>query len=67
MAELLSVRATIAKIMERYSLTPVMKEIGRSRLLLDKRAASVVEAKAVAASFAALHRIPRGEVEVLYR
>jgi hypothetical protein len=67
MAEVLAVRATITKIFEGYSLTLVVKESGRSRLLLDKRAASVVEAEAVAASFTALHRIPRHKVEVLYR
>jgi hypothetical protein len=67
MAELLAVRATITKIFEGYSLTLVMKESGRSRLLLDKRAASVFEAEAVAASFTALHRIPQHVVEVLYR
>ena len=67
MAELLAVRATITKIFEGYSLTLVMKESGSSRLLLDNRAASVFEAEAVAASFTALHRIPRHKVEVLYR
>jgi len=67
MAELPAVRATITKIFEGYSLTLVMKESGRSRLLLDKRAASVFEAEAVAASFTALHRIPQHVVEVLYR
>ena len=67
MAELLAVRATITKIFEGYSLTLVMKEGGCSRLLLDNRAASVFEAEAVAASFTALHRIPRHKVEVLYR
>ena len=67
MAEVLAVRATITKIFEGYSLTLVMKESGRSRLLLDKRAASVFEAEAVAASFTSLHRIPRRAVEVLCR
>ena len=67
MAELLAVRATITKIFEGYSLTLVMKKNGRSRLLLDERAASVFEAEAVAASFTSLHRIPRHTVEVLYR
>ena len=67
MAEVLAVRATITKIFEGYSLTLVMKESGRSRLLIDKRAASVFEAEAVAESFTALHRIPWHTVEVLYR
>ena len=67
MAELLAIRATITKIFEGYSLTLVRKESGRSRLLLDERAASVFEAEAVAASFTSLHRIPRHAVEVLYR
>ena len=67
MAEVLAVRATITKIFEGYSLTLVMRESGSSRLLLDKRAASVFEAETVAASFTALHRIPRHKVEVLYR
>jgi hypothetical protein len=67
MAEVLAVRATITKIFEGYTLTLVVKESGRSRLLLDKRAATVVEAEAVAASFTSLHRIPRHAVEVLYR
>jgi hypothetical protein len=62
MADVIAVRATIG-----YSLTLVVKERGRSRLLLDNRAASVFEAEAVAASFTALHRIPRHAVEVLYR
>jgi hypothetical protein len=67
MADVIAVRATITKIFEGYSLTLVVKERGRSRLLLDNRAASVFEAEAVAASFTALHRIPRHAVEVLYR
>ena len=67
MAEVLAVRATITKIFEGYSLTLVVKESGRSRLLVDKRAASVFEAEAVAESFTALHRIPWHTVEVLYR
>jgi len=67
MAEVLTVRATITKIFEGYSLTLVMKESGSSRLLLDKRAASVFEAEAVAESFTTLQRIPRHAVEVLYR
>ena len=67
MAEVLAVRATITKIFEGYSLTLVMKESGRSRLLIDKRAASVFEAEAVAESFTTLHRIPWRTVEVLYR
>jgi hypothetical protein len=67
MAELHAVRATITKIFEGYSLTLVMKESGRSRLLIDKRAASVTEAEAAAESFTALHRIPWHTVEVLYR
>ena len=67
MAEVLAVRATITKIFEGYSLTLVMKKDGRSRLLLDERAASVFEAEAVAASFTSLHRIPRHAVELLYR
>jgi hypothetical protein len=45
----------------------VVKESGRSRVLIDKRAASVFEAEAVAESFTALHRIPWCTVEVLYR
>jgi hypothetical protein len=67
MADVIAVRATITKIFEGYSLTLVMNESGRSRLLLDERAASVFEAEAVAASFTSLHRIPRHAVEVLYR
>jgi hypothetical protein len=67
MAEVLAVRATITKIFEGYSLTLVVKESGRSRLLIDKRAASVFEAEAAAESFTALHRIPWHTVEVLYR
>jgi len=67
MAEVLAVRATITKSFEGYSLTLIMKESGRLRLLLDKRTASVFEAEAVAASFTALHGIPRHAVEVLYR
>ena len=41
MAEVLAVRATITKIFEGYSLTLVVRETARSRLLIDKRAASV--------------------------
>jgi hypothetical protein len=67
MAEVLAVRATITKIFEGYSLTLVVKESGRSRLLIDKRAASALEAEAAAESFTALHRIPWHTVEVLYR
>jgi hypothetical protein len=67
MADVIAVRATITKIFEGYSLTLAMKESGRSRLLLDKRAASVVEAEAMAASFTALHRTPPHKVKVLYR
>jgi hypothetical protein len=67
MAEVLAVRATITKIFEGYSLTLVVKESGRSRVLIDKRAASVFEAEAAAESFTALHRIPWRTVEVLYR
>jgi hypothetical protein len=65
MVDVLAVRATITKIFEGYSL--IVKESGRSRLLIDKRAASVFEAEAAAESFTALHRIPWHTVEVLYR
>ena len=67
MAEVIAVRATITKIVAGYSVGMVIWERGRSRLLIDKTAASVSEAEAAAESFTAQHRIPWHTVEVLYR
>ena len=57
----------LRRFVEGYSVTVVIRESGRSRLLIDKTAASVFEAEAVAKAFTAQHRIPWHTVEVLYR
>jgi hypothetical protein len=67
MVDVVSVRATITKVVEGYSVRVVIWESGRSRLLVGKTAAGLSEAEAVAESFAAQYRIPWHTVEVLYR
>jgi len=67
MANVNAVRATITKIFEGYSLTVVIRESGRSRLLIDKKTASMPEAEAAAEGFTAQRQIPWHTVEVLYR
>ena len=67
MADMTAVRATLTKIPDGYSVTVLIREIGRSRLLIDKTVASVFEAEAAAEAFTAQHQIPWHTVEVLYR
>ena len=67
MASVTTVRATITKTDQGYSVRVVIWESGRSRLLVDKPVVSVFEAEAAAQSFTAQHRIPWHPVEVLYR
>jgi hypothetical protein len=63
MAEMTAVRATITKIPDGYSVTVLIRENGRSRLLIDK----TVGAEAAAEAFTAQHQIPWHTVEVIYR
>jgi hypothetical protein len=63
----ITVRATITKIADGYSVTVVIRESGRSRLLIDKTAASVFEAEAAAEAFTAQYGVPWHTVEVFYR
>ena len=67
MAEVISVRATITKIVAGYSVGMVIWAHGRSRHLVGKTAVSLSEAEAVAEAFAVQNRIPWHAVEVLYR
>jgi hypothetical protein len=67
MADVITVRATITKIVEGYSVRVVIWESGRSRLLVGKTVASLSEAETVAETFAVQNRIPWHTVEVLYR
>jgi hypothetical protein len=67
MGDVTAVRATITKLPDGYSVTVVIRESGRSRLLIDRTAASVFEAEAAAEAFAAQQQIPWHTVEVLYR
>jgi hypothetical protein len=53
MGDVTAVRATITKIPEGYSVTVLIRESGRSRVLVGKTAASLFEAEAVTESFAA--------------
>jgi hypothetical protein len=62
------VRATITKATDGwFTLTMSIRENGRSRVLIEKPAASVVDAERAAEEFAARHGAPWHEVEVLYR
>jgi hypothetical protein len=61
-------RATIAKARDGwYALTVSISENGRSRVLIEHRAASVVDAERAAEEFATRHGAPWHMVEVLYR
>jgi len=48
-------------------LTMSVRENGRSRVLVEKPAASVIDAERAAEEFAARHDAPWHTVEVLYR
>ena len=68
MANVNTVRATITRAMDGwYTLTVSIRENGRSRVLIEKPAASIIDAESVAEAFAARHGAPWHTVEVLYR
>jgi hypothetical protein len=68
MANANTVRATITKAMDGwFTLTVSIRENGRSRVLIEKPAASVIDAERAAEEFAARHGASWHEVEVFYR
>lgn len=68
MADVSTVRATITRATDGwYTLTVSIRESGRSRVLIEKPAASITDAESAAEAFAARHGAPWHTVEVLYR
>jgi hypothetical protein len=68
MANTGKVRATIARATDGwYMLTMSVRENGRSRVLAEKTAASIIDAERAAEECAARHDAPWHTVEVLYR
>ena len=67
MAAATSIRATITKVKDGYTVTAVFEKNGRSLTLAKRSARNLVEAEIIVRSFAVHHRVPWHTVEVLYR
>jgi len=67
MASASTVTATITKADAKYLLSVEIWETGRTRVLVNKVAQSLLEAEAAAQFFTAQHRIPWYAVKVRYR
>jgi hypothetical protein len=67
MADVTTVRATVASAESGYALAVVLEKNGQAHTLAEKTVVSRVEAETVAIEFAALHGVPWHKVEVLYR
>ena len=67
MADVTTVRATVASTNDGYAVAVVLEKNGRSHTLAEKTVDSHVEAETVAIEFAAHHGVPWHKVEVLYR
>jgi hypothetical protein len=67
MADVTTVRATVASTNDGYAVAVVLEKNGQSHTLAEKTVDSRVEAEALAIELAAHHGIPWHKVEVLYR
>jgi hypothetical protein len=67
MADVTTVRATVASTKHGYAVAVVLEKNGQSHTLAARTVDSRVEAETLAIEFAAHHGIPWHKVEVLYR
>jgi hypothetical protein len=67
MVDVVTAQATIAKVAKRYRVIVEIRKGARAYVLVNKIAASTIDAEAVAKTFTAEHGVPWHTVEVLYR
>ena len=67
MVAVITAQATIAKVVKGYRVIVEIRKGAKAYVVVNKIAASIIDAEAVAKTFTAEHGVPWHTVEVLYR
>jgi hypothetical protein len=67
MVDVITAQATIAKVVKGYRVIVEIRKGARAYVVVNKIAASTIDAEAVAKTFTAEHGVPWHTVAVLYR